>query len=386
MSGLEDRLRDAISSATETVPPAAAEHVERAIRQRIGQARPRQRNILRFLAPVAAAAAVAGIAVLAAVLAPSSPRAHQTGLGPASAADPKFMIVMNSYYSLQVRDFGTGAVVHQVLLPRVPDFCHHSECGRHFTWVATNNGRTYLVGISRFIPCRSRLYAFTLNSEGKASALAPFAAVPTLAEADITDMAISGNGRYLAFAAGGSAGCPLQKPGHIGVTDLLTGRTRQWSIPRSDEVTSVSIDANGGQLAYSVRDRTPEIRVIPTDASPGPAADRGRTIIRATRFGRPTKFGLSWFSFAALSPDARKVYFSVIPPLRGPDTIWAMNLTGHHPRKLASGQANGFITANPRLSYLLLFINDKPVKLNLSTGHTTALPPLWHDIFLRFAW
>ncbi len=40
MSGLEDRLRDAIRSATETVSPAAAENVEQSIRQRIGQAKP----------------------------------------------------------------------------------------------------------------------------------------------------------------------------------------------------------------------------------------------------------------------------------------------------------------------------------------------------------
>lgn len=386
MSGLEDRLRDAIRGATETVSPAAAHNVERAIRRRIGQATHLRRSPLRFLAPIAAAAAVAGIAVLAAVLASSGPPAHRTGHGPASAGDPKFIVVINAYYSLQVRDFGTGTAVDGIRIPRVPDFCHHSECGRHFAWVTTGNGRTYLVAISRFTPCRSWLYTFTVNSNGKATALTPFAPLPTLAEADITNMTISGNGRYLAFAAGGSAGCPLRKPGHIGVTNLVTGRTRQWSIPRTVEVTSVSIDASGGQLAYSVRDRTPELRVIPASAPPGPAADRGRTIIKATRFGQPTRFGLSWFSFAALSPDGRTVYFSVIPPLRGPDTIWVMNLAGHHPRQLVSGQAGGFITADPRLRYLLLFINGKPVKLDLTTGHTTPLPPLWHDIFIRFAW
>ncbi len=295
------------------------------------------------------------------------------------------MIVINSYYSLQVRDFGTGAVVNRILIPRVPDFCRHSACGRHFTWVTTNNGRSYLVGISRDTPCRSWLYTFTLNSNGKASPLTPFAALPTLAEAPISNMAISGNGRYLAFSAGGSAGCPVRKPGHIGVTNLLTGNTRQWSIPRDDEVGSVSIDASGGQLLYSVRNRTPELRVIPTSAPPGPAADRGRTIMQATRFGRSTAFG-PWFSFAAISPDARKVYFCVIPPGRGPDTIWMMNLTGHHPRKLVSGQADGFMTADPSLTHLMLFINNKLVKLNLTTGHTTPLPPSWHDVFVKFAW
>jgi hypothetical protein len=166
----------------------------------------------------------------------------------------------------------------------------------------------------------------------------------------------------------------------------VTGRTRQWSIPRADEVNSVSIDGNGGLLLYNVRDRTPELRVIPTSAPPGPAADRGRTIIQATRFGRLTGFG-PWFSFAAISPDARKVCFSVIPPPgRGPDAIWVTSVTGHHPRKLASGQAGGFITADPRLGHLLLFINDKPVKLDLTTGHATALPLLWHDSFAKFAW
>jgi len=210
-------------------------------------------------------------------------------------------------------------------------------------------------------------------------------ALPTLAEADITNLAMSRNGRYLAFSAGGSGGCPLRQPGHVGVTNIVTGRTRQWSIPRTGQVASVSIDANGGLLLYTVRDRTPELRVIPTGAPPGPAAARSRAIISATRFARPTRFG-PWFSFAAISPDARTVYFSVIPPGPGPDAIWAMSLTGQHPRKLVSGQAGGFITADPALSHLLLFINDKPVKLDLTTGHTTALPLFSHDIFVRFAW
>jgi len=359
-----------------------------------GPARPpapaRRRPLARAAAGpglrLVAAAAVAAIAVLAAVLALSSPRAHQTGLGSASAFDPKFMIVISSAYSLQVRDFRTGAVVHRILIPAVPDFCHHSACGRHFTWVTTSNGRTYLAGISRDTPCRSWLYTFTLDSNGKASPLTPFAALPTLAEADITNLAISRNGRYLAFSAGGSGGCQLRQPGHVGVTNLVTGRTRQWSIPRTAEVASVSIDANGGLLLYGVRDRTPELRVIPTSAPPGPAADRSRAIISAARFGRSARFGPSWFSFAAISPDARTVYFSVIPAGPGPGAIWVVSLIGHHARKLASGQADGFITADPSVSHLLLFINDKPVKLDLTTGHAAALPFFSHDIFVRFAW
>jgi hypothetical protein len=336
----------------------------------------------QLAAPVVAGAAVFGALRLTL---PPATSASPITLGSASATDPRLLVVINSYYSLQVRDFGTGAVVNRILIPPVPDFCRHSACGRHFTWVTTSNGRTYLVGISRSTPCRSWLYTFTLNSTGKATALTPFAALPTLPEAGITNMAISGNGRYLAFSAGGSGGCPLLKPGHIGVTNVMTGRTRQWSVPRTDEVNSVSIDANGGLLLYNVRDRTPELRVIPTSAPPGPAANRGRTIIQATRFGRLTGFG-PWFSFAAISPDARKVYFSVIPPGRGPDAIWVMSLPGHHPRKLVSAQTGGFMTADPTLSHLILFINNKPAKLDLTTGHATALPLLWHDTNVKFAW
>jgi hypothetical protein len=251
--------------------------------------------------------------------------------------------------------------------------------------VTTSNGRTYLVGISRWTPCRSWLYTFTVSSNGKASALTPFAALPTLAEADITNMAISGNGRYLAFSAGGTGGCPLRKPGHIGVTNVVTGRTRQWSIPRTDQVNSVSIDANGGLVLYNVRGRTSELRVIPASAPPGPAADRGRTIIQATRFGRLTGFG-PWFSFAAISPDARTAYFSVIPSGDGPDAIWGMSLPGRHPRKLVSAQAGGFITADPTLSHLILFINGKPARLDLTTGRATPLPLPWHDTYVKFAW
>ena len=350
---------------------------------RIWPRSPHARIAVQLAAPVVAGAAVfGGLRLTATPPTSASPATFWS----ASATGPQFLVVINSYYSLQVRDFGTGAVVNRILIPPVPDFCHHSACGRHFTWVTTNNGRTYLVGISRFTPCRSWLYTFTLSSNGKASALTPFAALPTLPEAGITNLAISGNGRYLAFSAGGSGGCPLMQPGHIGVMNVVTGRTRQWSIPRADEVNSVSIDANGGLLLYNVRARAPELRVIPTGAPPGAAAGRGRTIIQATRFGRLTGFG-PWFSFAAISPDARKVYFTVIPPPgRGPDTIWVMSLPGHHPRKLVSGQTGGFTTADPSVSHLMLFISDKPVKLDLTTGHATPLPLSWHDIFVKFAW
>jgi len=348
MSAIEDRLRDAIRNAAETVSPRDAETVERAIRQRLGPAKQVRRRPWRVVAPIAAAAVVAGIALLAAVL--GSPRPHPVGLGSASIADPKFMIVINSLASLQVRDAVTGAVVSRIPVPQVAHSQRPGTPLRHriyISQVATNNGRTYLIALGRAIPCRSWLYKFTLNSKGHASALTPFTAMPTLAGAGLSSTDISGDGRYLAFATFSSGpNCPEGERSHIGVTNVLTGRTRQWSIPRTDAIDNVSLDANGGLLLYSLQFKPSQVRVIPTSAPPGPAANRGRTVIRAAQFGRS-----AWISFAAISPDARAVYFSVYPPGGGgPGQIRVTGLTARHSRKVAgNAEYPGLITADPRV-------------------------------------
>ena len=385
MSGLEDRLRNAIRSATETVSPAAAEDVERAIRQRIGQAKPQPRRPLRVLAPIAAAAAVAGIAVLAAVLAPSSPHAHQTGLGygrhrtapgagpvPASAAEPKYVITNPRGFSpLQVRSVVTGALVALVKVPRAPLIMPDLHTRRHFQiqTLATADGRTYVVGLFRAIPCTSRLYQFTLSPQGKPGPLTPFAALPVIRGAGIGSMAFSASGREFAFSTvSGSPACSYKVTGlHIGFVNLVTKTIRQWSGTAGE----VSLDFNGKVLAYSTGR---SVMAISTSAPPGPAAQYSRTLLRAAPYSRT-----GGISFAAITPDGKHVCFSIYPQRAdgpGPGQIRIADLGSNQSRLVASNAAyQGLISADPRIRHLLLYIHNELVRLDLRSGKLTPLPP-----------
>lgn len=104
MSTLEERLRDSYRGAADTVTPET-------IRGRYEPVTPRSRPARLaacwgrgVLVPLAAAAAVTVTAVLAAVVLPADSGQHQNwhGLGPASAAEPKFLI-----------DDHTGVVIGQ---------------------------------------------------------------------------------------------------------------------------------------------------------------------------------------------------------------------------------------------------------------------------------
>jgi hypothetical protein len=395
MSPMEDRLRDAMRSATETVSPGDVQDLEEEIRQRTRSARPAERRRWRLIAPVAAAASVAAIAVLVAVLAAGAPgqgARHGTGhgLGHASSADPKFMISGGGGVSpLQVRSAATGVVVARIRVPESPKSqVPGTPAGRrtYISSVATADGRNYLIALYRPRPCRSWIYRFTLSSRGQASALTPFAALPTIAGAALYAMDISGNGQQVAFAAASSGAiCATGKPGptHIGVTNIGTGRIRQWSVPRADSVNGVSLNDDGRLLAYSLQLRRSEVRVIPTSAAPGPAAGRGRTVVTAAQFGRS-----KWISFAALSPDSKALYFSVYPPGGGgPGEIRVTGLAGRRSRIVAANaEYPGLITSDPSVRRLLLYVGRKLVKLDLTTGRLTPLPPAWHHYVGEITW
>jgi hypothetical protein len=389
MNLIEDRLRDAISAAAQTVPPAAAHDLERLIAQRPGTAAHRTRKRGRIVFPLAAAAAVTGVAVLAAMLAaqPRPPRSRDfSGLGPAPAASPRFLVGNNGTDTIYVYSRASGRTVARTHTPVVPDNPAGTGKQASIATIATGNGRTYVVslnaddyrqlGSSRPVPCKSWLYQFTLNAQGQPSALTPFAALPTMDGADIGVQAISGNGRELAFTGGN---CPVNGYGRafIGVTSAITGQTRLWTTPAANGVNNVSLSADGGLLLYSLpappfAPGTPsEVRVIPASAPPGSAAARGRTVIRAAQFGRAGSF-----SFADISPDGRAVYFCVTLHGDGPSEIGVISLADGHARIIAGGlKFPGVMIPDPQLRHLLLYLGNKVVMLNLRTGQVTSPGP-----------
>ncbi|MGN6176833.1 MAG: hypothetical protein ACTHPS_28355 [Streptosporangiaceae bacterium] len=374
---LEERLRSALRGAADSVSPDVLPGLEETIRQRGSCATLRARSQWRFIAPLLAAGAVAAIALTTALLTPASlPGRHRTAPGagpvPASAAEPKYLITTPRGVSpLQVRSAATGALVALVKVPRAPLIVPDLHTRRHFQiqTLATADGRTYVVGLFRAIPCTTRLYQFTLSPQGQPGPLTPFAALPVIHGAGIGSMAFSASGRAFAFSTiSGSPACSYKVTAlHIGFVNLVTKTIRQWSGTSGE----VSLDFNGKVLAYSTGR---SVMAIPTSAPPGPAAQHSRTLIRAAPYSRT-----GGISFAAITPDGKHVCFSIYPQRAngpGPGQIRSADLGSKRSWLVASNAAyQGLISADPRIRHLLLYIHNELVRLDLRSGKITPLPP-----------
>jgi hypothetical protein len=377
---LEERLRDAYQGAADTVNPETIRGLYEPVTPRSRPARPSARRGRGVLIPLAAAAAVTAIAVLVALVLRSAPGqpANQPGLGPASAAVPKFLIDDSSGVSLlKVRNAATGALVAQVTLPTPPG---HNPDRTYVTSVATANGRTYLVAVYSN-PCRSWLYQFQLDDQGQPSAVTPFAALRSIAR-ELGGLAVSGDGRTIGYAAVSCMGQKPQRAPYVAVTNVATGQTTQWSLPARSAVDNVSLTADGSLLCYSLQEGPSMVGVIPASAAPGSAFTRGRTVVRADQFGSS-----AWISFAAISPDGHAVYFTTYP--EPPTSPWvgqarAVDLATGRSRVVhtPAGQP-GLIADDPPVRHLLLQIQAKGTNslrlasLDLATGRITYLPSAW---------
>jgi hypothetical protein len=374
---LEDRLRSALRDTAGSVAPDDLAGLEGRIRQRRRQAGRPAGPRWKVIAPVMAASAIAATALVAALLAPGlarHPGGHGTTPGtlpaPASAGEPKYLIANPSGFSpLRVRDAATGALVALVKVPKALLTGPDPHIRRHFQidWVATADDRTFVVGLFRAIPCQSRLYQFTLNAAGKPGRLIPFAALPVIRGAGVGTMAFSGNGRVLAFSTlSGSPACSYRVTSHhIGVVNLATKTVRQWS----GAAGSLSLDFTGKLLAYNTDHA---VKVIPTNAPPGPASRYSRVLVTAASFGRPDTI-----DFAAITPDGKLLCLALFADQQ-PGEIRIADLASHRShrsRLVASGIQNpGLIFADQRTRHLLVRTRNELVSLDLRTGKITPLP------------
>jgi hypothetical protein len=392
MSGLENRLRDAYQDAAGTVTPGSVRGLAERIARRptSGQATKGSRWG-KVLAPLAAAATVVAIVVLTAVaLKPSpNPSPSQPGHGRVSTAEPKFLVTISQGNSpaLQVRNVATGAFVAQVSLP-----VHKLLPGYQVdpVTVATADGRHYLVAIYGNA-CRSWLYQFQLNDRGQPSAVTTFAALPTVS-AELSNLAISANGQMVGYSTIDYCTGTTSQPQYLAVTNVRTGQTTRWTAPSTSTSTngvivSVSLTADGGELCYASQQSPSVVRVIPTSAAPGSAADRGRTVARAAQFG-----GSEWVLYAVITPDGKAVYFTTYPERStGGWTGQVRELdlaTGRSRIVYAPAGLPGAVTADPLVRHLLLqiLVKAKPsltppppklALLDLATGKVSYLPNGW---------
>jgi len=408
VSTLEDKLRDAYQDAAQTVrsqairpavplPPASS---------------PLRRRGLRMLAPIAAAAAV--LVVIAGVFAvphllpgPTDNGSAAAPAGPASwipkpqatSGTPPFLVVLEP--TLKVVAAASGKVTATVPVP-VADY-------RWTALAAAGTSRTFVLVASPSGPsCNSGqwsvFYTLTLSASGRPTGLTPLA-IPSSAPKSTqagstwgTALAVSADGSTLAYVA-----TPCDAGYNTDSTDTIVvvrhGSVRTWTEPWALGPTSLTLSSNGSTLGYvNLTMSSPATAggsawVLPTDAAPGVATQRGHRVFA----DGPAKAAQA--QSGVLSPDGSTMY--ILMAIRG----WAMGeygqdqldaydtATGKLTRTLHTwGHINTsppVITAGGDQALIWQMENNYIVQINLGTAATspfTQLPATNRIPLLGLAW
>ena len=276
MTSLEDRLREAYRTVTDTVREDELPGLDGR------RARTRRRDRFSAFAPLAAAAAVV-IAIVASVAVPKlagspGPPAAPAAPGP-GAGTPPFVLIMNKADShgnvgpLVVVSAATGRVTGKVPAPR-----------KGTTWydvALTGSGTTFVLAAtpSRGGSCNpSYLYTLTLSASGAPASLKPW--TDPVVPLEITSITASADGGALAFVADQCRGGDQE----IG---FIRGRTmKTWLTPGFAGFLSLSAD--GSMLGYAESDfgQGGTARVLDTRFAPGSATAASKIMYTYPADGR----------------------------------------------------------------------------------------------------
>jgi hypothetical protein len=245
----EDRLTDALGAVAaripdESLPPLTASRRPTALRWE---------RAARWLVPVAVAAAVlaviAGVALVVPGIGSAGPFAD---LGTRSSPPPYYVSVDDSD-RIVVHSTASGAMTDAIPQPRWLSGGNFVDTAI----AASESGRTFVAAMNDWDSLRTRLYRFSLTSDGKISGL-------TALPAKIHGMtglsaALSPDGSELALAGVPdltTGVLPSDGPPRIQVVNLKTGRVRSWSLPSrpADDylVQDPAWSAGGRELRFLV--------------------------------------------------------------------------------------------------------------------------------------
>lgn len=191
---------------------------------------------------------------------------------------------------LQVRDTATGRLVAEDK--------HMFSMPPGITALAAASDRSFVIAASvgSNVSCATRLYRVNLNAQGRPGSLSPLGQA---VRGYVWSLAASVRGQVVGYAV---SGCAKGQPGYLAVLDTRTGRTRQWAgvslggeSPGNVAVSGpfLSMSANGRMLAFAGADVAGNwhavvyghptrqvVRVLPTGAVPGTAAQRSHVVLR----------------------------------------------------------------------------------------------------------
>jgi hypothetical protein len=175
----------------------------------------------------------------------------------------------------QVRDAATGRITGQ----------DNQLYMKADATAALAGDRTYLVAVNAVTVCLTRFYLLRITTTGKPEALTQ-QPVPAVHE-QVWSLAATPDGKTIAYAA---SGCSKGSRGFLAVTNVTTGRTRQWSGVNLGGVSTgnielqgnLSLSANGSVLGFAATTGEQPLhwsfRVLPTSAPAGPASSRSRIV------------------------------------------------------------------------------------------------------------
>jgi len=371
VSSIEDNLRDAYRDAAQTVTRHAMRGLgEQAVRLAPHGRPPRRLAARRVMLPVAAAASIAvaailTLAVIPGILAGSQTRSHPRPAGGPGGADRFYVMTANpGGTALTVRDTATGAKVGVVRAP---------ARGLFFGGLATGDGRHYVAALWRSGACRTWLYRFRLGEHGRPGPLSPFA-LASVGQL-LTPIAVSQDNATFGYEGQRCADPSGRAPSDLAVVDLATKRTRSWSLPKQADVSSLSLTADGGYLAFDVaptRLFSSAAYVLATAAPPGPALSRARRAATPGRGGAVDS--------AVITPDGSALYVTVSPAGTASQRRWQLrridlatgraDVVGRYPGSPAEFAADPSVSK--ALVLVLRFPSSSPTPS--PTPHRSELP------------
>ena len=253
------------------------------------RARARRRRRRIAVAVLGAVAVTAGTLAATGAFNRGGPTAT-AGSGPTGAvthpaAPPAYFIEASNtdggYSAPVIRASATGKLVAPTAVGNLDDY--DPPYG-----LAATGPNSFVVGLMTPSDCSTQFFRFQINDRGRPGALTRVG--PTL-PGDLSSIAASAGGGLIAYEIDGDGCANARNLGsYLGVLDVSTGRTRQWTgVPRYSGQLSMSAD--GRLLAFSQSLTKPgadggyqitgyQVRALATDAAPGTVAARSRVAAR----------------------------------------------------------------------------------------------------------
>jgi hypothetical protein len=400
MNSLEDRLRDAFRADADTVRPGTIPPVPG---RPVGLAgAERGKRGARILIPVAAAAAVLalvtglslatsrfGTRVRSVPISPvSSPpasgawpsgpvhtpvlRAQASRGVPASAAAPGLPRFYVTVYNaadggmnhIFVRGTASGRAVATITSP----------AGHFFAGMAATAGdRTFLTALESNTGCTAQLEWFRLDDHGRPGPLTPLHITVPRTYGRTGDLAITPDGRTIAYAAYECDGA-----GEVGVIHLASRHARVWSDPLPNSPASLSLSADGRWLGYTMGPGG--ARVLSTGAPAGSLAARSRIVPGGAPWAVLASGGQALYECTVSSngsgrqPSAGTLTYGTAPLAAGPERVIARWHAVPDPQCYASLDPAGryLLVQYPTVAHAAPYWS-RPAILDLRTGRLTFI-------------